>query len=154
MQIFIALCGTTKVPSTVYHGTKSRFKNFSEYRPAFFSGSIDYAKEYGHIIWKVRLDIKHLFDTRTDKRAVEIYNDYFIPSGLARPGTKPIKLGQAVHMNYADELWSYLAVPEYPAPHYDGIAVSESGVSALHAKFKDADIAFVPLLISQIHLVE
>lgn len=154
MKIQLALGSASKVPALLYHGTKKKFTKFSEYRPAFFSGSLAYAQEYGNLIWKVRLDIKHLFDTRTDKRAVEIYNDYFIPSGLARPGAKPIKLGQAVHMNYADELWSYLAVPEYPAPHYDGMVVSESGVSGLHEKFKDADIAYVPMHVSQIHSVE
>lgn len=150
MKITLALASAR----IYYHGTKKKFTQFSEYRPAFFTLSEAYALEYGHILMRAHLDIKHAFDTRKDKRAVEIFNDYFIPSGLARPGTKKIKLGEPVHMNDADELWSYLAVPEYPAPHYDGIMVSESNPSAIHERFKDADMAYVPLHINQIHLVK
>lgn len=151
MQISLSV---SKVPALLYHGTKAKFSAFSEYKPAFFSSNLDYAKEYGHIILKVHLDIKKLFDTRTDRRAVEIYNDHFLSSGLARAGAKPIKFGEPVHMNDADELWSYLSVPEYPAPHYDGMIVSESSVSGIHSKFKDADLSYVPLSIQQIHLVK
>lgn len=150
MKIQLAVA-TAKV---YYHGTKKKFEKFSEYRPAFFSASLAYAQEYGPIIMKAHLDIRHIFDTRHDKRAVEIYNEYFIPSGLAHADVEPIKLGEPVDMLHADELWSYLAVPEYPAPHYDGIAVSEHGVSSLGDKFKDADIAYVPLHPQQIHLVK
>lgn len=151
MKIQLAVANSRKL---YYHGTKKKFEKFSEYRPAFFSASLAYAEQYGHIIMKAHLDIRHIFDTRTDKRAVEIYNEYFLTSGLARADVRPIKLGEAVSMNHADELWSYLAVPEYPAPHYDGIAVSEQGVSSLGSQFKDADIAYVPLHPQQIHLVK
>lgn len=153
MEMWLALASSS-VPKLLYHGTKKKFEKFSEYRPAFFTPNLPYAQEYGHIIMQVHLDIKHLFDTRHDRRAVEIYNDYFLPSGLAREDAKPIKFGEPVSMSDADELWSYLAVPEYPAPHYDGIAVSESNVSEIHERFKGADIAYVPLHIHQIHLVK
>lgn len=136
-----------------YHGSKKKFSKFSEYRPAFFSKNIEYAKAYGDIIAKVKLDIRHVFDTRTDKRAVEIFNDYFLKSGLARDRTKPMKLGEPVHFNDADELWSYLAIPEYPAPHYDGIVVSEGNLEKLNPVFKNADLAYVPLSTDQIHIV-
>jgi hypothetical protein len=152
VKIELAIASTSKVPDLLFHGTKKKFTKFSEYRPAFFSASIDYAKEYGHIIMKAHVDIKRLFDTRTDKRAVEIYNTYFVPHELNTRKAKPIKLGDPVHMNFADELWAYLSVPEYPAPHYDGIAVYESNLHAIHERFKDAEIAYVPMDVSQIHL--
>lgn len=144
----------TQIPKVLYHGTKKKFTKFSEYRPAFFTPIRAYAEGYGSIIMQVRIDIKHLFDPRHDKRAVEIYNDYFLTSGLARPSARKLKLGDPVPMHDADELWSYLAVPEYPAPHYDGILVYEQmAVSAQHP-LKGAEYAFVPLSPDQIHLVK
>lgn len=151
MEIELSVASASRVPALLYHGTKKKFAKFSEYRPAFFTPSLAYAEEYGHIIMQVHLDIKHVFDTRKDKRAVQIYNEYFLNSGMAREGAKPIKLGDTVSMLHADELWSYLAVPEYPAPHYDGLVVSEQNVSQLHERFKDADVAYVPMSITQIH---
>lgn len=136
-----------------YHGTKKKFTAFSEYRPAFFTKSLSYAQEYGPIIMKAHLDIKHVFDTRTDKRAVSIFNDLFIASGLAQSDVTPIKLGTPVHFNHADELWAFLAVPEYQKPHYDGIVVSEGSPSKLHSSMAHADVAYVPLHVNQIKLV-
>jgi len=153
MEMMLALA-SVQVPKLLYHGTKKKFTKFSEYRPAFFTSVKAYAEGYGHIIMKVHVDIKRIFDTRHDKRAVEIYNDYFLPSGLARQGAKHIKLGEPVSMHHADELWSYLAIPEYPEPHYDGILVYEQMAIADHEPLKGAEFAFVPLHPDQIHLVK
>src|SRR6185437_4704311 len=101
MRIEIALASS----DIYYHGTKKKFSKFSEYRPAFFTKNLAYAKKYGHIVLTVRLNMHKIFDTRQDKRAVQIYNDYFLSSGLAREGAKKIKLGQPVSMVDADELW-------------------------------------------------
>ena len=150
MKIQLAVA-TAKV---YYHGTREKFTKFSEYRPAFFTEVLAYAEGYGHNIMKARLDIRHIFDTRHDKRAVEIYNEYFLPSGLARQGARKLKLGEPVSMHHADELWSYLSVPEYPAPHYDGILVFEQITGDDHEALKGAEFAYVPMHISQIHLVK
>lgn len=134
-----------------YHGTKKKFSAFSEYRPAFFTKSLDYAKEYGPIIMEAHLDIKHVFDTRNDRRAVQIYNEKFLLSGLAQDGARRITLGSPVPFREADELWAYLAIPEYPEPHYDAIIVSEGTAgTAMHA----AELSYVPLHVNQIKLVK
>ena len=150
MKMQIALASS----EVYYHGTKKKFSKFSEYRPAFFTKNLAYAQEYGPLILAAKLNMHKVFDTYRDKRAVQIYNEYFLSSGLARPEAKLIKLGHHVSMNDADELWAYLAVPEYPAPHYDGLIVSEQGVSSLHEKFKGADLAYVPMSVDQIQLVK
>lgn len=141
-------------PQIYFHGTKSRFSKFSEYRPAFFTKSQYYAEQYGNILIKVELNVKHWFDTTKDPRAVEIFNEHFLTSDFVPVGIKPIKLGEPVHMRDADELWSYLSVPEYPAPHYDGIVVSESNISGLHKDLKDANLSYVPLDVKQIKVVK
>lgn len=136
-----------------YHGTDKKFAQFSEYRPAFFTKNIHYAQEYGKNLIKARLDIRLLFDTRTDRRAVDIYNNHFLKSGLAPRPSASIKLGAPVHTSDADELWSYLCYPDYPPPHYDGILVSEGDMELLHEKFNGANVSYVPLFIKQIHVV-
>lgn len=137
-----------------YRGVKANLAKFSEYRPVFFTKNLPYAQQYGDVVLRAQLNVKLFFDTRTDARAVEIYNKHFLPSGLAHANAKPIKLGTPVAANDADELWSYLSVPEYPAPHYDGIIVSEGDVGSLHHSMNGAEISYVPLHVSQIKLVK
>lgn len=133
-----------------YRGCKAKYAKFSEYRPVFFSKSAEYATAYGPILVKAHLDVKRFFDTRYDKNAVRIFNEYFLKSGLAHDKASPIVLGTPVTANDADELWSYLSVPEYPGVRYDGIIVFEGDVGAYYA---DANMSYVPLHVSQIKVL-
>lgn len=137
-----------------YRGVKKNLAKFSEFRPVFFTKNLPYAQQYGDVVLKAQLNVKKFFDTRTDARAVEIYNEHFLTSGLANANAKTIKLGTPVAANDADELWSYLSVPEYPAPHYDGIIVSEGDVGNLHPSMKGAEFSYVPMHVNQIKLVK
>lgn len=130
-------------PLVCFHGSNKVFSKFSEYRPAFITPNLAYAKQYGRVIMELYLSIKKPFDTRYDRKAVQIYNEHFIKYDLARADVKPIKLGDAIHMNHADELWSFLV--ENPQFGYDGIYVFEGEVSDLSHTLQSANIAIVPL---------
>lgn len=147
MELFISLSNDEEI---FYRGVKSGRIKFSEYRPVFFTKCLEYAKQYGTEIVHARLNVKRYFDTRTDKRAVNIYNNGFLTSGLANKDAKPIKLGQPVAANDADELWAYLAVPEYDGPKYDGLVVWEGDLAFAGEAFESARLSYVPLSTSQI----
>lgn len=130
-------------PLVCYHGTNKVFSKFSEYRPSFVTPNKAYAKQYGKILMSLYVSIQKPFDTRSDTHAVRIYNEHFTKFDLARADVKPVKLGEPVHMNHADELWAFLI--ENPQFGYDGMYVWESSVSSIHDSLATADISIVPL---------
>lgn len=147
MEVQVSLSASGEL---FYRGVKGGRLSHSEYRPVFFTKCIDYARQYGPDVITAHLNVKRYFDTRIDRRAVDIYNNGFLRSGLAHKESKPIKLGLPVAANDADELWSYLAVPEYAGPKYDGIIVWEGDLAFAGQAFDTARVSYVPISINQI----
>lgn len=147
MKILVSLSNNNEL---FYRGVKSGRSSFSEYRPVFFTKCIDYARQYGTEVLSVHLNVKRYFDTRVDARAVDIFNNGFLKSGMAHKDAKPLRLGQPVTANDADELWSYLSVPDYDGAKYDGIIVWEGDLAFAGAAFEQARLSYVPLNVSQI----
>lgn len=135
-------------PLVVYHGTKTDFDTFSDYKPNFFTASRDYASGYGDRIKPVFLKIEQPFDTATDAEARRIYNEEFRRDPLGADA-KELNEGESVPFTWADEFFGFLYEREFTAKSrtYDGLIVAEKAGGNFGP---EGEFAFVPLENTQI----
>lgn len=136
-----------------YHGSKFPLDLSVNYKPIFFTKDIKYAKEYGPKIFKYEVIFRKLFDTATDKTAVEIYNKDFIPFAKIKFKNESdrfieIKYGQYVDFLTVDYLWLFLRISKRNGKNfgYDSI-VCDEGRFAISNKSK---LSYIPLDVTQI----
>lgn len=133
---------------TAYHGTGAKFDQFFQptMKPHFFTTDKTYASAYsggksykGYIGGKgkprnylltVEVEIKHMFDTKSDETARDYYNHQFLPyfnrinTKYKQPLAPEIKPGEMVSFVYADSLWRYFMQED--EIQWDGMLVDEA----------------------------
>ena len=133
-----------------YHGTGRKITQFFDPHLAghFFTQDKEYAKAYAggktplslidkprktrNYLLTVELDIKHMFDTKTDPQALEFYNTQFLSriNALGAKYSKPprpvLPPGKYVSFVDADDLFRYFMSF---GSIYDGMLVEE-GISS------------------------
>jgi hypothetical protein len=134
-----------------YHGTGRKITQFSDPYMAghFFTQDKEYAKAYAggktslslidkpkktrNYLLTVELDIKHMFDTKTDSEAREYYNTQFLQriNALAAKFNQPprpvLEPDKYVSFIEADDLFRYFMSFK---SIYDGMLVDEGGISS------------------------
>ena len=146
-----------------YHGTGDRFDAFLDrFRPNFFTTDIEYAKGYmggktftnlidkpkkrKNYILKCEITYNNIFNTKIDSKALQYYNEKFIPyiNALNEKYNKApipqLKAGEMVSFIYADYLWGFMRHEE--DHNYDALLVDEGGSSSTPAivPFRDTQI--------------
>lgn len=142
------------LPLMLFHGTDTKFTQFTDFAPNFFTPSKRYAAAYQNkkrSPMRVYLAMEHPFDPRSDSAATDLFNDEYLPYMQQEFPTlvdkvKPLKPGDPLPFTYADNFWPYLrGLHRKGKCKYDGIVVYEGNSMGPEASF-----AFVPLHAAQI----
>lgn len=151
------LLGAIDNENILYHGSETPLNLNYNTIPVFFTKDINYAKVYGTKVYKYKVVLNKPFDTSKDLKALNIYNQEFLPYAKEKfksESNRFVKLKKGQHLPFitADYLWLFLRIYKRNGKDfgYDGLVVDEEVFSIS----KKSKLSYVPLDISQVKLVK
>lgn len=135
-----------------YHGNENKIHRFSELVPSFFSTDKEYSEGYGSYVYEYNLDIKKPFNTATDEKAREYYNNVFLKDELGQNASY-IEKGEYISFVDADNFWAFISVEEEIG---NGLGYDSMVVKEFEGDFNDykTNLSVVPFNKNQIKPIQ